>query len=1639
MDAQLLAIAHPNLVGYKVGNDYWIFSPSNFQPSYWLLLKREGFSAEMGGGSQELEFLTMFLGREEMETIYRVHDTPPDRWFEFGLRDDLEHLILSGSIKVFKVNEMTARRLANFHDTIYSNPTECTGNAFSNKRNELAEELAKDILVRWVGKDKSDKIHWDRWAVERALVEVYDDGVTVVDTVVDLVVGLWDIGKFVVSIVGSSIELTMDIAKASAQFQAKLVSGDLDGIKKDLKALGVAADEVMASAEVFKAKLELGYTMFTQLKEDPLTRELLLDYFSALYQSIPYRDSRTIGVRIVSEVGIEVLLALATAGAGNVARRAAQAGAQGAKALKATRIGPFTTKAIDLMADLTKALRQASSKSPEASDAKWVNGNRGWESQPAEPRRVESSPPKPKQETPEPTRSPEADNQPSANDQPEPTTGTQPGTNKNGDACSADKLTCTGGEPISLVTGEEILTLTDFTLNGPCPLTWERKYKSSHRDDIGLGHGWTHSFAEKLDCSDPQTLIYHTSEARLVPFSVPESGESVTHPTEKLVLTRHGSSHFSIRPSSGSGIIRHFHHEDGQSLRLSAVRNALGSGVSLTYDDQHRLTDIISDTGAQWTLSYRDTHITRIDRILADGTRRTLARYHYDDNNDLIQAGDTNEHAEHYAYHDHQIARRTLKSGYRFYFKWSDQTTSARCLRNWGDHVNGVRTYDYTFKWQSEKREVAITDTRGGVEHYRFNTLGLPVYHKNQEGGETQYEYDDHGNLIKTTNALGQVETREYDEQHQLVKIIDTQGKTLTFKRDGFGNIIESQDALGQPWQRSYTKNGLVKTQTNPLGETVTYEYNELGLPLAITNPMGESWRYLWDNQGQLTAIRNPQGQHVRYKYTLTGQVESIILPDGSRTDYHYNPGGQCIRIDTPDGQSQHFRYNGLGLMTEHEKANGRVTLYAYNGLSQVVRRTDSLGHELHYHYDGERNLVGLTNENGEHYQLKYDLNERLIEEIGFDGRIQRYDYNVLGHLTASEEYTHAGDRCLNRMRYERDQQGRLLEQWLEVENGEATSECLKRFEYDGAGRLIAAANAYRHLEWEYDKAGRMTQVDQDGQVICHEYDVLGRRIRSALPGGEQLDYQWDSAGHTQAIHFDGQQIAGFTRDSMGREIERQHGNQLRTRQNYDPQGRLLEQRLFKASSAFNEHSQDTISARQYHYNNGGQLSRIDDQRRGTTQYHYDAIDRLIQVQGPQPETFVHDPAGNLLSSSETAGIDLSPQDEATPSNQVTNNRLNFYGDSHYSYDDNGNRTHTRRGKDQKLVTHYSYDSLNQLVTVNNNGEITEYQYDALGRRIAKHSRGKKTTFLWNDDVLLSETHYQNGKQAQHKTYVFEPGTFKPLAFVQNQAIYHYHLDHLGTPQEITDTQGDIVWSAQYRAYGNLALADVEQVENNLRFQGQYFDEESGLHYNRFRYYDPGCGRFINQDPIGLLGGSNNYRYVPNPVTWIDPFGLSCKEGGPTGKSYSLTKEMDSEYEGEHLPNSEQWGFMGGQVKYLSEVERAEYELFVKDGNLITSNGQLFDSFNTMGTGNGKAIYVMDPQGRIYASNSPMVGEFHHSSFLSGGKVSAAGEIEVINGKIVGINNTSGHYKPEAKYIDQFTSELSDRGADLSNAYIEKF
>ncbi|WP_444919807.1 RHS repeat domain-containing protein [Microbulbifer sp. CnH-101-G] len=240
----------------------------------------------------------------------------------------------------------------------------------------------------------------------------------------------------------------------------------------------------------------------------------------------------------------------------------------------------------------------------------------------------------------------------------------------------------------------------------------------------------------------------------------------------------------------------------------------------------------------------------------------------------------------------------------------------------------------------------------------------------------------------------------------------------------------------------------------------------------------------------------------------------------------------------------------------------------------------------------------------------------------------------------------------------------------------------------------------------------------------------------------------------------------------------------------------------------------------------------------------------------------MHDPAHNILAAANSKD-EAKQQASAT---QVKGNRLAFRGDTHYRYDIHGNRIAELRGKGQKLQTRYHYNSRQQLVRVEKlkveNGteqfqQVIRYQYDPLGRRIGKANESEQTDFLWDGDVLLREnkTDIQTQQDLNTCTYYFEPGTFKPVGLKEDNQVYHYHLDHLGTPDTLTNQDGEVVWSVAYKSYGNIALAHENQIEQPIRFQGQYFDEETGLHYNRFRYYDPQVGEFTQQDPIGLLGG----------------------------------------------------------------------------------------------------------------------------------------------------------------------------------------
>jgi len=553
---------------------------------------------------------------------------------------------------------------------------------------------------------------------------------------------------------------------------------------------------------------------------------------------------------------------------------------------------------------------------------------------------------------------------------------------------------------------------------------------------------------------------------------------------------------------------------------------------------------------------------------------------------------------------------------------------------------------------------------------------------------------------------------------------------------------------------------------------------------------------------------------------------------------------------------------------------------------------------------------------------------------------------------------------------YRRDRLGRLVEQY----NGD---EDYVIFTYQH-NRLVSADNGKRPLKLDYDPLGRLIGERQGEHCIRYQYDPQGRRNATQLPDGRQLRYHYDNL--KTAITLDDKTLVQSHYNVFGEETQRQFG-QLQDQKRYDNAGRLVQH---KVSSRQHKH---TLVQRQYHYDpRSGLLQQIDDLQRGQTHYHYDAKHQLTRTQGQHPEAFIYDPAGNLLED----GVSINA------------NRLALQGDKHFDYDHHGNRTEERRGKHGRLRTRYTYNGFHQLVKVEKRKadkvtQVVTYEYDAFGRRISKADAFGKTEFLWQGDQLLSER-----RDHIHKVFLYEWDSFVPLALLQDEKVYYYQNDHLGTPQELLDARGKAVWSVHYNAWGGVVKTHAQGIDNPLRFQGQYYDDETGLHYNRHRYYDPSLGRFMTQDPIGLAGGLNSYRYVPNPVGWVDPLGLQCKNcPAAAQKRHGF---VDDVFETDKNGNIVSKG-TGQFLKSVSNAPASGNFWDMEVVNLKGTNGKSYEAFkwvgghpggqyNCHGTSVGGGQYwindIMPIVNDFFVpTNQPMVGDLvvwgggQHSAILS--------------------------------------------------------
>ncbi|WP_016705038.1 RHS repeat-associated core domain-containing protein [Pseudomonas chlororaphis] len=1025
-------------------------------------------------------------------------------------------------------------------------------------------------------------------------------------------------------------------------------------------------------------------------------------------------------------------------------------------------------------------------------------------------------------------------------------------------------------DPVSMVTGEELLTLTDGELDGLLPLEWTRLYRTSAAEiDNRLGFGWSHSLSHRLQLDD-EGVLWTDSENRRTRFPMPtEQRPAITNSLAEAAIFLGDTPGELVLTQAGQSS-RFYHFRAG---RLTTISDAYDNQLHISYDLVDRIQRIDNGAGRCLFLRYDDSHIAAVDyqqrRPEYDErgerqepwlTVQTLVSYQYNARNQLISATNAVGEIERYRYDEqHVIQERQLAGGASFYWDWEREGKAARCIRQWSN----LSQIDARYVWD-DKGTVTVARADGSELVYVHDENARLVSQTDPDGAETQKAYDEKGRLIAEKDPLGAVTEYQYDEAGRLVAIIPPEDQPTTYQHhNGFVRVVRRGKAT---WKYQRNLQGDITRQTDPDGNETHYRYDRQGRLLEITHPDGSRHQLGWNGLGQLLEERLPDGGQRKYRYDALGRQITRQDESGAITQYQWDAANRLAQIILPGGATRAFSYNAYGKVTAERDELGRITRYEYaDNLHLVSRRINPDGSQLRYRYDNARLLLtDIENERGEQYHLDYYPNGLIQQETGFDGRSTAYAYDLNGNLLKKTEFGDDGSELVTE--YQRDAAGRLLVKTLA--DGEEI-----HYSYDALGRLVNVDDGHWPLAYEYDLQDRLITEHQGWGTLRYEYDKLGLLSHCRLPDGSKLDYRHAPGGQLSSIDLNGSRLTSH-QFSAGREQQRQQGLLLSQYQ-YDEQGRLQAH-----SVSQQQHGQHhNLYRRAYAYDANGNLAGIDDSRKGNLRYHYDPLDRLINVRGATPESFAHDPAGNLLGQGDQPAANLA---------NVKGNRLLMQGDRHYDYDAFGNLSRERRGAGQKLVTEYQYDCQHRLIGVSlPGGSTATYKYDAFGRRIAKTVDGRTTEFLWQGERLIAES-----AENRYRTYLYEPGTFRPLAMLDGEGPaqatpFYYQLDHLGTPQELTAYSGEIMWSAKYRAYGNLAALDVCEIDNPLRFQGQYFDAETGLHYNRHRYYNPNSGRFLTPDPIKLAGGVNNYQYVPNPTGWVDPLGLNNCPGAQSEKKWT--------------------------------------------------------------------------------------------------------------------------------------------------------
>lgn len=814
-----------------------------------------------------------------------------------------------------------------------------------------------------------------------------------------------------------------------------------------------------------------------------------------------------------------------------------------------------------------------------------------------------------------------------------------------------------------------------------------------------------------------------------------------------------------------------------------------------------------------------------------------------------------------YSYLDGRIDRKTDDNGHYLAFSYNSQGRVATVT----DHTN--RTWSYVY--DVDGNLVSVTDPLGGIRRYEYQSytpvgdghtyyqmtrvtdpsgviLSNVTYANDRVSQYSELEnvyritYSDQTKTVTKVDTTGTSIAFTYNEDQQIVREVDGLGGVITSQYDEMGNLVTTVDQEGQSWHATYDNIGRVLTETDPLGNTLSWSYQDRYLwPIQLTSPSGRITQMQRNAQGDLVSYQDPSGAQITNTWSTDGLLLSTQDAQANTITYTYDALGRKVSAQDPLGRTTSTAYDDLSRVVSEVDAKGNSQQYIYDALGRVTQTIDRLGNVMQYTYDSAGRLLVFSDARGNQATRTYDAFGRLATKIDPNGATTVYSYmpdNSVAEVMHPDGVT---------VRFAYDANKRLIQKIVENETFTYT--------YNGRGQLIGATNTAGTIARMLDAAGQISQVTMNGATLNFAYNVDGERIQITGLGGS-TDYTRDARGLITGIaDVTGNYALTYDVNGLRTGLTYPNGVQVTTLRDMDQQIQSI------------AHTGVFTADRNYTYDAVGNIA-VQTVNGDSRSYVYDDREQLISANYPgNVFNYSYDVAGNLLNE-----------------NRLYNDANELVqSDTHrFEYDARGNLTRKTEIATGARVE-YQWSAVNELKQVTRYpdavatvpSETLSFTYGPLGRRFTKTTNGQVERYVYDG---FNRVGTLDGSGAVINRVVFGTEADEPLGMSTPQGNQYFYADALGSVVGLADATS-VVSTFEYSPYGLLLEGSVD--DSPFGYTGREMDAED-LYFYRTRYYDPTIQRFLSRDPIGFVGGVNQYAYVEgNPINNADPLGL--QRGSP--------------------------------------------------------------------------------------------------------------------------------------------------------------